>query len=223
MPAADVEAVIQAAGHGTRLGLGPKAFVTLEGQTLLERAVAPMSAVAGHVIVAVAEGDIDRANGLVGNPRVSVIAGGERRSDTFRRLIARSSAPWILLHDVAHPFVSAELSRLVLATARRTGCATAALPNFEFMYGADGRLRAEPGEILIAQKPVAFRRDAISAGCDAVGNAEAAGDLGALEILAHVGVTSTFVPGYPGNIKITTAADLAMARALARQERRDPA
>src|SRR5688572_28063147 len=41
----DVEAVVQAAGDGERLGRGPKAFLTLGGQTLLERAVGAVRAI----------------------------------------------------------------------------------------------------------------------------------------------------------------------------------
>jgi 2-C-methyl-D-erythritol 4-phosphate cytidylyltransferase len=221
MPTADVEAIIPAAGQGTRLGLGPKAFISLEGQTLLERVVATMSAVAAHVIVAVAEGDVERANSLVGGPRVSVIAGGQRRSETLRKLVARSTAPWLLLHDIVHPFVSVELACRVLAAARHAECAAAAVPNFEFTYGIDGAIRAAPGEVMIVQKPIAFRQSAISTGYRILGNAESAGDLGALEILARAGVTATFVPGYSSNLKITTAADLTLARAVAALEKRD--
>ncbi|MGM9323268.1 NTP transferase domain-containing protein, partial [Deinococcus aquaticus] len=41
-----VAALIPAAGSGTRLGLGPKAFVPVEGRTLLGRSAA---ALAPHV------------------------------------------------------------------------------------------------------------------------------------------------------------------------------
>ena len=48
-----IEALIKAGGMGDRLGIGPKAFVRLGGQTLLERAVRTMLAVATKVLVAV--------------------------------------------------------------------------------------------------------------------------------------------------------------------------
>jgi 2-C-methyl-D-erythritol 4-phosphate cytidylyltransferase len=215
MPAPDVEALIQAAGQGTRLGLGPKAFVTLEGRTLLERVVTTMAAVAARVIVAVPEADMERANRLVAAPTISVIAGGERRSDTFRRLVAASTAPWLLLNDSAHPFVSIELARKVLTAARRAGCAAAAVPNVDFVYDTHGVMRAKPNELMIVQKPVAFQRSAITAGLDLAGRTGSSEDLGVLEILARAGVKAAFVPGHPINQKITTAEDFFLAQAFA--------
>lgn len=208
------EALIQAAGQGTRLGLGPKAFVTIEGQTLLERAVATVSAVAGHVIVAVAPDDLDRACQLVGTSGVSVIAGGDRRSDTFRTLVARSASPWLLLHDIAHPLVSVDLARRVMDSVEFTGCAAAAMPNVDFLYDTGGSLRALPGELMIVQKPVAFSQSAAIAGLRLVRDAGLAEDPGVLEVLSLAGVKATFVPGYSTNFKITTAEDLILARAL---------
>src|SRR5436309_668066 len=60
VPQADVEAIVQGAGRGVRLGLGPKAFIVLAGRTLLERAVSTMLAVAARVTVAVSAADLDR-------------------------------------------------------------------------------------------------------------------------------------------------------------------
>jgi 2-C-methyl-D-erythritol 4-phosphate cytidylyltransferase len=216
--AGDVDALIQAAGQGTRLGLGPKAFVLLDGQTLLQRAVVTMSAVAARVIVAVAGNDVDQATQLVGAPNVSIIAGGDRRSDTFRKLIAKSTAPWLLLHDIAHPFVSIELARQVLALAEITQCAAAAVPNADFLYGHDGQIRALPGEVMIVQKPIAFQKQAATAALGLIGD-EVAEDLGVLEVLARAGVKASFVPGYASNYKITTSDDLTLAFALLTSER----
>ena len=42
MSNAAVDGIVLAAGRGERLGLGPKAWLTLGGRTLLERAVATM-------------------------------------------------------------------------------------------------------------------------------------------------------------------------------------
>ena len=51
----DIDAIVLAAGRGSRLGLGPKAWLTLGGRTLLDRAVATMGAVAGSVTAGVAK------------------------------------------------------------------------------------------------------------------------------------------------------------------------
>lgn len=213
-----VEALIQAAGWGRRLRQGPKAFLRLGAETLLERAVATMSEVADKIIVAVNEDDLGRARELINGPNVSILAGGSSRSETFSRLVSHSSAPWLLLHDVVHPFVTAALAERVLAAARVAGCAAAAIANTEFIHHANGALAARPGEVMIVLKPVAFQRSAILLGQTSARPADASGDLGVLELLALAGVTPTFVKAPSHNFKITTMDDLRLARALAAQE-----
>jgi 2-C-methyl-D-erythritol 4-phosphate cytidylyltransferase len=217
-PAEDVEAVIQAAGQGTRLGLGPKAFLALAGSTLLERAVATMLTIAPRVIVAVPATELARAQRLVDSTATTVIAGGMRRPDTLRALVRASTAPWLVLHDVVHPFVTAELSHGVLAEARRVGAAAAALPIREFVYRTNGELRAAPGEVVSMRKPVAFRRADMLRGfatMDAANESNDLRDRSALEILALAGQATAFVPARSINFKLTTADDFEIALHLA--------
>jgi 2-C-methyl-D-erythritol 4-phosphate cytidylyltransferase len=218
MPATDadpgrvVQALIQAAGSGSRLGQGPKAFVILGGQTLLERSIALFRGIADHIIVAVPSADLARAQALVAGDRVAVIAGGESRSQTTHRLVQRSSAPWLLLHDVVHPFASPALVRRVLDAAVIHGASAPAVSNTEFLYDKDGSPLHPPGAILIGQKPVGLSREKLRAAylaCPAL-----PGDPSVLEVLAAAGTPTRFVPGDRRNIKITEPDDLALARAL---------
>jgi 2-C-methyl-D-erythritol 4-phosphate cytidylyltransferase len=220
VPAADIEAIVPAAGQGTRLGLGPKAFIVLGGRTLLEHAVTTMLSVAARVTVAVPSADLPRAEHLVGGPSVRVIAGGMRRIDTVRALVGAATLPWLLLHDVVHPFVTKELSQRVIEEAHRAGAAAAALSNVDFLYGTDGTFHAAPGDVVAIQKPLAFRRADVARGF-AVADRTAAGglvpDLGALDILALAGQSVAFVPGNTMNFKLTTPDDLELAQRLMAQ------
>ncbi|MGD9945559.1 MAG: 2-C-methyl-D-erythritol 4-phosphate cytidylyltransferase [Burkholderiaceae bacterium] len=235
----EVEALVQAGGQGTRLGLGPKAFLQLDGCTLLERAVATMRAAAGRVTVAVPAAELERASRLLGSS-AQLIAGGARRSETLRRLVEASHRPWLLLHDVVHPFVDAELSQRVLDKARRSGAAAAGLPNTEFLFDARGRVRAAPGKLFAMQKPVAFRRADMLRGLALQAEAElrvrarphigakakagtdtgAGPDPSALQILALAGQPVSFVRGHPIHHKLTNADDWAYLQRLAREEAR---
>lgn len=219
-PAADIEAIVPAAGQGARLGLGPKAFVVLAGRTLLEHAVATMLAVAARVTVAVPPADLAHAEHLVGGRAVSVIAGGIRRIDTLRALVSAATAPWLLLHDVAHPFVTIELSQRVIEEARRSGAAAAALSNVDYIYGTDGTLRAAPGNVVAIQKPVGLRRADIARGFEAADRTASGGlvlDASVLEILALAGRRVAYVPGSSMNFKLTTPDDFELARRLMAQ------
>jgi 2-C-methyl-D-erythritol 4-phosphate cytidylyltransferase len=217
-PAEDVEAIIQAAGRGTRLGLGPKAFVELGGNTLLERAVATMLTVVARVIVAVPLDGVERAERLVGGEATTIVAGGARRPDTLRALVDAATAPWLLLHDVVHPFVTSELARRVMAEGRRAGAAAPALPNREFLYATDGVHRAAPGEIMATQKPLAFRRETMLRGfeiADRSGDGVVGRERGSQETLALAGQRVSFVLGQVKNCKLTTLEDLELARLIA--------
>ncbi len=212
-----VQALIQAAGSGARLGLGPKAFVMLEGRTLLERALDPLRGVTNGIIVAVAAAEIARAQQLLGD-RATIIAGGASRSDTTRRLVAAATAPWLLLHDVVHPFATADLVNAVLEGARAHRVCAPAVLNSDFGYGRDGTRLRGPGELLIGQKPVAFPRDAALGAYAAFEAGQGPADPSLLDVFACAGIATKFVEGSPRNIKITGPADLAIACAMLRVE-----
>ena len=80
-------AVVPAAGSGERLAAGvPKAFYQLDGQTLVERAVAGLleSGVVDRVVVAVPADRTDRAKLILGRD-ATVVAGGANRGVHSRR------------------------------------------------------------------------------------------------------------------------------------------
>ncbi len=213
----DVQALVQAAGGGARLGLGPKAFVMLEGRTLLERALDPLRGVADGIIVAVPAAEIARAQQMVGD-RATIIAGGASRSETTRRLVAAATAPWLLLHDVVHPFATADLVKAVLDGARGHGVCAPAILNTEFVYGRDGARLHGPGDLLVGQKPVAFAREAAVAVYAAREPGADPADPSLLDLFERAGIRTKFIAGGARNIKITGPDDLAIARALLRLE-----
>ncbi|MFA5955090.1 2-C-methyl-D-erythritol 4-phosphate cytidylyltransferase [Hyphomicrobium sp.] len=210
----DVQVLVQAAGSGVRLGRGPKAFVRLGDRTLLEHAVRLAKKISKSTIVAVPTSDIKRATDLVGGEGVTIICGASSRSETTRRLIAEATAPWLLLHDVVHPFASLDLVERLIGEARRSGAAAPGLANSEFLYDQAGVLLHAPGDVLIGQKPVIFSRDAVLAGYACTPPSKGSSDPSLLDILKRGGVHTKFVNGSPTNIKITTEGDLHLAEAL---------
>ncbi|MBC8126590.1 MAG: 2-C-methyl-D-erythritol 4-phosphate cytidylyltransferase [Gloeobacteraceae cyanobacterium ES-bin-144] len=207
----DVECIILAGGSGTRLGMGPKAFIKLGGMTLLERAVQPMLVVSSKVIVALPKTQIPEGDALMNDDRVTLIAGGERRSDTFRLLVKESRAEWLILHDVVHPCVTAELTQTVLDAAYASGAAAATYVVTEFLYNPDGAMVARPEQSLIVQKPIAFRSSVLKTGIEKADALGLTHDIGILEFFSLAGVTPTFVKGHPWNQKITYPEDLELA------------
>jgi 2-C-methyl-D-erythritol 4-phosphate cytidylyltransferase len=210
----EVEAIVEAAGAGERLGRGPKAFLTLGEATLLERAVAAVSGVARRVIVAVRPDDVGRARDVCGAGAV-VIAGGATRRETLCILVDAARAPWLVLHDVVHPFATLALARHVLATARGRGAAVAAVLSTSSAYhSVRGRevTRIAAGSLWLTRKPWAFRRDAFLRGL--AGPGEPHEGLGGF--LTRAGEEIALVPTEPWNLKITTADDWRLAEAIER-------
>ena len=209
-----IQGLIQAARSGTRLGLGPKAFVELDGKTLLERAVHLLASRVDSIIVAVPSDDFARATTLVGGDGVRIIVGATSRSETTRLLIGEATAPWLLLHDVVHPFADTEIISRLLAKTFEVGASAPGIPNTEFLYDYAGAILHAPGHVIIGQKPVAFSRKAAMDGYASLPADAAESDPSFLDILERGGVRSAFVAGSAANIKITTPADLKIARAL---------
>jgi 2-C-methyl-D-erythritol 4-phosphate cytidylyltransferase len=211
--ALDVEAIVLAAGRGERLGLGPKAWLTLGGRTLLERAVQVMAAVARRVIVGAAPGETDRALEVCGRDAV-IVPGASTRQGTLLAAFGCARAPFILLHDVAHPFVTPSLARRVLEAARASGAAIAAVTSESVALcrprdGAPHRLGA--GEVHLVRRPVAFRRADFALGLEGAPPGETIG-----AILARAGVRMELVPAPSWSIKLTTPDDWLVAEAIER-------
>lgn len=213
--AAGVWAVVAAAGSGTRFGAA-KQFADLGGRPVLDRSVA-VAAVGAEGVVAVVSAGPDRPPGLrdrlvdlVRPAAVRVVTGGETRSESVRRGLEAvpAAAEVVLVHDGARPLASAELCRRVVAAVRAG--ADAAVPTVPVADSLRRRGAAvDRAEFAAVQTPQGFRAAALRAAHAA--EAEATDDATLVEA---AGGRVMLVDGEPGNIKITTPADLRMAEAL---------
>lgn len=219
-----VGAVLLGGGSGKRLsGRDPKAFVNLDGRTLLERAVSTVEAcsrIEGFVIVA-PEGWEGRARTVVG-PRdrlASVVAGGGTRQDSVRRGLDALPAALdvVICHDVARPLATPALFEAVLDGLVGADGAVPSLPVADTVKRVDDGMVAETvarDGLVLVQTPQAFGRAALEAAHRA---AEADGFVATDDatLLERAGFRVAVVPGEPANIKITRPEDLRVASALA--------
>ena len=219
-----VGVVVVAAGSGTRLGAGaPKAFVDIDGRSILSHALEGVFAtpVAQVVVVAPADRASDALREAVaasGDRRelVSVVAGGETRQASVAAGLAALSpdVEIVLVHDAARALTPPEVfERVVAAIARGAAGAIPVLPVIDTLKRVTGDEIVgvvDRAELAAAQTPQGFPRDVLDAAY-AAATAEFTDDAA---LVADAGNDVTAVPGHPLAFKITTAADLDRARHL---------
>jgi len=218
-----VGAIIAAAGRGRRFGEGDKLFAPLAGRPLIAHTLMAFEvcrAVEKVVLVLAAE-NLERGRRLVvtaGFDKVAAICpGGPRRQDSVRLgLGALGECRWVVVHDGARPLVTAALIEAGLAAAAETGAAIAAVPLADTLKDVveDGLIRRtlDRRNLWTAQTPQVFDYELLREAHrrpDSVG--EATDDAALVEAL---GRRVKVFPGSSRNLKVTTAADLALAQAL---------
>lgn len=225
-----VAAVLVAAGSGTRLGAAvPKAFVPIAGRALLEHAVGRFS---GHprigtVVVVVPGERLDAARQLLagagGSGRVVCVVGGAERRDSVAAGLAvlAPEIDTVLVHDVARPFVPAEVIDRVLD--KLADGAAAVVPAVA-VADTVKRVDADTGDRVVetldrarlraVQTPQGFARSLLE-------RAHAEGPAGAgapvtddAALVEALGTTVYVVDGSELAFKITTPRDVAVATAL---------
>lgn len=207
-------ALIPAAGSGTRLGKGPKAAVTVGGRSLLAWAAQALAPHVAEVVVALPGGLELPADVPTG---VRTITGGETRQESVERLLHATNAEYVLIHDAARPFLSAEIIQAMQAAVLETGAATVALPVADSLVRANGDHWQEAvsrDHLWAVQTPQGFRRTLLlEAHAQARAEGFAATDDAGL--VARLGHAVRLVRGDARLFKVTAAGDLALAEAVA--------
>ena len=216
-------AIVPAAGRGTRFGGDmPKQYLDVAGQPLLLHALQALlahPAVQGAV-VALAEGDVHWPGWqvLADKPVVTCIGGSERADSVLAALAAlpESVRPddFVLVHDAARPNLRFEDLEQLLNRGRNDPVgAILAAPVRDTLKraGDDGGIDGtEPRERLWrALTPQLFRRLQLTRALEAARDAGHAvtDESMAMELQGH---RPLLVEGGEDNLKVTTAADLAL-------------
>jgi 2-C-methyl-D-erythritol 4-phosphate cytidylyltransferase / 2-C-methyl-D-erythritol 2,4-cyclodiphosphate synthase len=223
-------AIVAAGGRGVRVGAGrPKQFLELDGRSILEMSVGALAASdrVDEIVVALPEehlAEVAKAWPSSAKP-LAFVAGGARRQDSVANAFAKSSrdADVILIHDAARPFVTSGLIARTVDAARAHGAAIAAIPVRDTVKQAgdpdrDGsrpiRATIPRHTVFLAQTPQAFRRDVLARALEEGKSIDATDEAMLVE---RLGLPVHVVEGDPRNVKITTAEDLATAKAVALQ------
>ena len=227
MSGTELWAVIPAAGRGTRFGGDvPKQYLEVAGRPLIAHALQALLAhprVAG-AMVALSPDDA-RWPGWTqwnGKPVIRCVGGGERADSVLAALHALPAQvddnTLVLVHDAARPNLrGTDLDRLIaVAEAAEHGAILAAPVRDTLKRAGEGdRIAATQSRegLWRAFTPQAFRRGALTA---ALEQAPLDGVVVTDEAMAmeRTGARPALVEGREDNLKVTTAADLALAEYL---------
>ncbi|MBI4478694.1 MAG: 2-C-methyl-D-erythritol 4-phosphate cytidylyltransferase [Acidobacteria bacterium] len=154
---------------------------------------------------------------------VMVVAGGNRRQDSVENCLGAlpHDTDLVAVHDAVRPFVTAALISAVIEEAGRTGASILGILSVDTVKQVQqtrivGTIPRE--RIVLAQTPQVFRYELLK---QAFAKAREENFIGTDEasLVEHLGHEITVVPGSERNIKITTPADLELARFYLEQER----
>ncbi len=226
----NVTAVIPAAGLGKRLGASvSKPYVCLNNKPLLAYTLTALekSEKVKTIILVVEKNQISRAKSLVSRYNIRkvalVIRGGLTRSESVRNGIFSlgKDTDFVLIHDGARPFVSVALIDKCIRAAELYKAAICAVPCVATIKSVDNNLNVistfDRNKLWEAQTPQVFSYKIIKKAYESLdkGNKIFFDDASLVEQLPH---KVKIVPGEYFNIKITTRADLEIARAILRRK-----
>ena len=209
-----IAALIPAAGAGLRLGLGPKAVVSVAGETLLSRSVRAFAGMVGETLVAVPESWSLAEDGLELPEGVRPVPGGDTRQKSVYNLLRATDADIVLIHDAARPFLAREVVEHVVAAVQAHGAASVVTHVADTLIETDTGRTADRRTLRAVQTPQGFRRGLIvSAHERALQHGYRATD--DADLVRAMGHPVALVEGSSWLLKVTTPADLELAEALA--------
>ena len=219
--------VMPAAGVGRRFGADrPKQYAPLCGRTVIEWALDPFlsdTRCAGAVVVLA---DDDPYWSSIAPPAVLVAPGGQERSHSVRNGLAALAEragrdDWVLVHDAARPCVPRkDLDSLLAELGDHPVGGLLATPAADTLKRADASRQVQQtvdrAGLWRALTPQMFRDGRL---CEALDRAHAAGRMPTDEAQAieWLGDAPRLIEGAAANLKITSAADLAIAAALLKE------
>ena len=221
-----VGVAVPAAGSGLRMGGTRKAFMELDGEPLLMRALRPF--LNDHrvvtVVVSLAPEDADEVPGWITtlDDRVTLVKGGATRTESVRNAVRvlPTDLDIIAIHDAARPLVTSATVRECIDVANTGICAVAGCQVIDTMKFVDEEFQVvetpDRNFLWHAHTPQVFPADLLRRAYESgkVGTDDAA-------LLEPLGVRVQMVDDGGTNIKVTQPEDMVIARAILRLQSAD--
>lgn len=234
---AELGVIVVAAGRGERLGANaPKAFVEIDGRTLLEHAIRTVTGLPhrGQLVLVVPGDHAADALALVESVlphedrwQVSVVHGGAERHESvaFGLLALHESIETVLVHDAARPLTPSTVFERVISAVHESREATIpviAVTDTLKHVTDDGTITAtiDRSSLVAVQTPQGFDREmlvaAYAAPAEHPDETPTAAPTDDAEVMQRFGARVRTVPGSPFSHKLTTSADFLVLDGLLR-------
>jgi 2-C-methyl-D-erythritol 4-phosphate cytidylyltransferase len=218
--------VLVAAGAGTRVGAaGNKVLLPMGGVPVLVWSVRAALAVPDvqRLVLVVRPGEEGEVEAAVaphlGDHAVLLVPGGPSRHVSewhgiraLAPLVEAGELDVLVVHDTARPLAGPDLFAATIEAARQHG---AALPVLRLPGLLTSDLRPPGAELVGAQTPQSFRADALIEAHRRAAEEGFEGTDTASVVERYTDLPMVAVPGSAGNLKVTFAEDVALARSLA--------
>lgn len=218
--------IIPAAGSGKRMGGDiPKQYGNLGGMSILARTVKAFDGEKeiDDIIIVTNEAYLDRCREELSQLRLmekvrAILPGGKERQDSIYQAIRCLSeeVDIVLVHDGVRPFVTGELIRRTIETAKEYGAAVAAVPVKDTIKTVEDDFLTKTldrSQLYSVQTPQGFRRELLTRAYEeAIQNRDYGTDDAFL--VERIGGKSHIVLGDYYNIKITTTEDMVFGEAI---------
>ena len=227
MAAADrLWCVVPAAGAGRRFGADiPKQYLPLAGKPMIEYTLDRLAAcreVAGLMVV-IADGDAywPGITSVRGKPVRTATGAAERSGSVLSGLRALppeiDADDFVLVHDAARPCISADDVAMLVSRAAPAGGGLLAAPVRDTLKRGNAERRVVATEsreaLWRALTPQLFRRAELTHALE-IAAADGIAITDEAMAMERTGLRPLLVEGAEDNIKVTTAADLALAAYL---------
>jgi 2-C-methyl-D-erythritol 4-phosphate cytidylyltransferase len=230
---ASVAAILAAGGRGTRFATQdqslaqPKQFCDLLGRPIY---VWSLTVLLSHpeisrVVIVMPPDMVTQIKSSLskydpsGEKLLVTAGGGSRQESVYLGLKALGSSPpeYVVIHDAARPFVTAEMLDAVIENVRRTGACTTGMKPADTVKVIKDEIILETLDrqaLLMVQTPQAGKFEWLLDAHEAARKK----DLNTTDdaaVLEAAGREVAVVPGSPYNLKITSPADLELCNAIA--------
>ena len=205
-------AIIPSAGEGIRSNLNKnKNLFFFDGSTVIEKTVSVFLTVKsiGEIIVAVREEEKKTFEKLLAklSPVVRVVSGGNTRTESVKKALSLATGKYVLIHDGARPFLTANLIKKCLYKAEIAGNCIPCLPLTETVAKINNGAAVETGRrnLLSVQTPQVFKREEILSAYEKITDDDFFTDDAGV-YCKYVGSCS-YIEGEKTNIKLTYESD----------------